>query len=180
MEIGFLYKFQSGFRPGDSTINQLIFLVHKIYEALEGSKEVQLLFIDISKAFDKVWHAGLLHKWDALGAQLPLFQWFKSYLHNQKQHVVIEGQCSDWRTVHSGVPQGSVLGLLLFLIYINDNTDDLVSLPLIYADDTSLLEIVDDPAVSADRLTCNSDLKKIAVWADKWLVTIKPVKLYFF
>ena len=60
MEIGFLYKFQSGFRPGDSTINQLIFLVHKIYEALKGGKEVRVLFLDISKAFDKVSHAGLL------------------------------------------------------------------------------------------------------------------------
>ena len=70
--------------------------------------------------------------------------------------------------------QGSVLGPLLFLIYINDITDDLASLPLIYADDTALLEIVDDPAVSAGRL--NSDLNKIAVWADKWLVTMNPVK----
>ena len=76
----------------------------------------------------------------------------------------------DW----SGVPQGSVLGPLLFLIYINDITDDLASLPLIYADDTTLFEIVDEPAVSAGRL--NSDLNKISVWADKWLVTMNPVK----
>ena len=61
METGFLYKFQSGFRPGDSTINQLIFLVHKIYEALEDGKEVRVVFLDISKAFDKVWHAGLFN-----------------------------------------------------------------------------------------------------------------------
>ena len=113
-------------------------------------------------------------KLEALGVQSPLFQWFESYLCNQKQRVVIEGQCCDWRTVHSGVPQGSVLGPLLFLIYINDIADLLASLPLIYADDTTLLEIVDDPAVSSDRL--NSDLNKIAVWADKWLVTRNPVK----
>ena len=62
MEIGFLYKFQSGFRPDDSTINQLIFLVHKIYEALESGKEVRVVFRDISKAFHKVWDAGLLRK----------------------------------------------------------------------------------------------------------------------
>ena len=91
-------------------------------------------------------------------------------MRNRKQPVVIEGQCSDWRTINSGVPQGSVLGPLLFLIYINDITDDLASLPLIYADDTTLLEIVDDTAVSAGRL--NSDLNKIAVW----LVTMNPVK----
>ena len=121
-----------------------------------------------------MWHAGLLRKLEALGVQSPLLQWFESYLRNRKQRVVIEGQCSDWRTINSGVPQGSVLGPLLFLIYINDITDDLASLPLIYADDTTLLEIVDDTAVSAGHL--NSDLNKIAVWADKWLVTMNPVK----
>ena len=82
MGTGFLYKFQSGFRPGDSTINQLIFLVHKIYEALEGGKEVRVVFLYISKAFDKVWHAGLLRKLEALGVQSPLLQWFESYLCN--------------------------------------------------------------------------------------------------
>ena len=75
MEIGFLYKFQSGFRPGDSTFNQLIFLVHKIYEALEGGKEVRVVFQDISKAFDKVWDAGLLRKFEDLGIQSPLLQY---------------------------------------------------------------------------------------------------------
>ena len=106
--------------------------------------------------------------------QSPLLLWFESYLRNRKQRIVIERQCSDWRTMISGVPQRSVLGPLLFIIYINDITDDLASLPLIYADDTTLLEIVDDIAVSAGRL--NSDLNKIAVWADKWLVTMNPVK----
>ena len=132
------------------------------------------MFLDISKAFDKVWHAGLLRKLEALGVQLPLLQWFESYLCNWKQPVVIEGQCSDWLIIKSGVPQGSVLGPLLFLIYINDIIDDLASLSLIYTDDTTLLEIVDNPAVSAGRL--NSDLNNIAVWADKWLLTMNPVK----
>ena len=121
-----------------------------------------------------MWIAGLLRKLEALGVQSPLLQRFESYLRNRKQRVVIEGQCSDSRAINSGVSQGSVLGPLLFLIYINDITDDLASLPLIYANDTTLLEIVDDTAVSAGRL--NSDLNKIAVWADKWLVTMNPVK----
>ena len=128
----------------------------------------------MSKAFDKVWRAGLLRKVEALGVQSLLLQWFESYFCNQKQRVVIEGQCSDWRAIKPGVPQGSVLGPLLFLIYINDITDDLASFPLIYADDSALLETVHDPTVSAGRL--NSDLNKIAVWADKWLVTMNPVK----
>ena len=75
--------------------------------------------------------------------------------------------------MNSGVPQGSEIGPLPFLIYINDITDDLASLPLIYANDTTLFETVDEPAVSAGRL--NSDLNKISEWADKWLVTMNPV-----
>ena len=75
------------------------------------------------------------------------------------QRVALEGQSSDWRKVHAGVPQGSVLGPLLFLIYINDITDDLESHPFIYADDTTLFEVVNDPTTSADRL--NNDLLKI-------------------
>ena len=86
-----------------------------------------------------MWHAGLLRKLEALGVQSPLLQWFECYLRNRKQLVVIEGQCSDWRTINSGVPQGSVLGPLLFLIYINDITDDLASLPLIYTDDPTTI-----------------------------------------
>ena len=111
---------------------------------------------------------------EALGVQSPLLQWFESHLLNRKQRVAIEGQCSDWRSINSGVPQGSVLGPLLFLIYVNDITDDLTSLPLIYADDATLLEIVEDTALSAGHL--NSDLNKIAVLADKWLVTMNPLK----
>ena len=62
LEINFLNPFQSGFRPRDSTVNQLVFIVHKIYEALQAGKEVRMVFLDISKAFDKVWHKGLLHR----------------------------------------------------------------------------------------------------------------------
>ena len=158
LEIGFLYKFQSGFRPGDSTVNQLLYLVHQIYHAFENGKEVRTVYLDISKAFDRVWHAGLLKKLEALGIRNPLLQWIESYLQNRKQRVVIDGQSSEWKNISSGVPQGSVLGPILFLIYINDITDDLVTNPFIYADDTTLLEVVSDPVISTDRLT--NDLVK--------------------
>ena len=152
LEINFLNLFQSGFRPGDSTVNQLIFIVHKIHEAFELGKEVRMVFLDISKAFDKVWHKGLLFKLERLGVRDPLLKWIKSYLTERKQCVLIDGQSSDWKEIDSGVPQGSVLGPLLFLIYINDITRDLQSNNFLYADDTSLLEIVDDPCLTADRL----------------------------
>ena len=114
LEIKFLTPFQSGFRPGDSTTNQLILITHKIYEALEQGKGVRMVFLDISKAFDKVWHRGLLLKLERLGVRDPLLKWFRSYLTGRKQQVIIDGQSSDWRQIEAGVPQGSVLGPLLF------------------------------------------------------------------
>ena len=108
------------------------------------------VFLDISKAFDRVWHAGLLKKLEALGLRNPLLQWFESYLENRWQRVVIEGQTSDWERTSSGVPQGSVLGPLLFLIYINDITDDLETCPFIFVDDTTLLDVVDNPISSSE------------------------------
>ena len=102
LEIGFLNPLQSGFRPGDSTVNQLTYLVHKIYYALEQGKEVRMVFLDISKPFDKVWHKELLYKLELIGIRDPLLGW--SYLSDRKQRVVIEGQCSDWQSINAGVP----------------------------------------------------------------------------
>ena len=166
--------FGSGFRPGNSTINQLIYIIHQIYLAFESGKEVRVVFLDISKAFDKVWHAGLLKKLEALGVRDPLLSWIESYLFNRKQRVVVEGQSSEWANINAGVPQGSVLGPLVFLIYINDLTDKLISNPFIYADDTMLFEVVENADVSAANL--NDDLNRISHWSSKWLVTMNPSK----
>ena len=173
LDIGFLYKYQSGFRPGDSTINQLIYIIHQIYLAFESGKEVRVVFLDISKAFDKVWHAGLLKKLEALGERDPLLSWIESYLFNRKQRVVVEGQSSEWANINAGVLQGSVLGPLLFLIYINDLTNELISNPFIYTD-TMLFEVVENADVSAANL--NDDLNRISHWSRKWLVTMNPSK----
>ena len=159
IEIGFLYNFQSGFRPGDSTVNQLLYIVHQIYLAFEQGKEVRVVYLDISKAFDRVWHRGLL-KLESLGICGSLLHWFESYLQDRMQHVILEGQSSEWKKLYSGVPQGSVLGPLLFLIYVNDITDNLESKPFVYADDTTLFEVVDDPVELAENL--NNDLAKIS------------------
>jgi hypothetical protein len=171
LEIIFLNPLQSGFQPGDSTVNQLICLVHKIYDALERGREVRMVFLDISKAFDKVWHKGLLYKLETIGVRDPLLSWFKSYLTNRKQRVVIDGQFSEWKNIKAGVPQGSVLGPLLFLIYINDITENLETACFLYADDTSLYDIVETPAVKL-----NNDLIKIRVGSSMVIVTINPDK----
>ena len=101
--IGFFYRFQSGFRPGDSTVMQLVYIVHEIFEALEKDNEIRAVLLDISKAFDRVWHRGLLAKLRSIGLKGNMMNWFSSYLSNRKQRVVIEGVQSDWRNIVAGV-----------------------------------------------------------------------------
>ena len=165
---------QSGFRPGDSTVNQLCFITHRIYESLQNGKEVRAVFIDLSRAFDKVSHPHLLYKLKTFGIGGSLLKWLNSYLCERSQRVVINGQCSSVKQITAGVPQGSVLGPLLFLLYINDIADNLQSNVSLYADDTSVYEEVDDCDACAERL--NGDLETINSWAKRWAVTINPTK----
>ena len=167
-------KNQSGFRPGDSTTNQLLYLVNEIHEAFESPKslEVRAIFLDISKAFDKVWHDGLCFKLEQNGVSGKLLMLFKNYLSNRKQRVIINGEASQYFSIESGVPQGSVLGPLLFLIYINDLETDIASKIKFFADDTMLFSKVLDPVSSADEL--NNDLLSIQLWAHQWKMEFNP------
>ena len=140
-----LTSFQSGFIPGDSTTNQLTFLYNTFCQALDADKEVRAVFCDISKAFDRVWHAGLLHKLRSIGISGELLKWFSSYFVGRKQRVVLQGVESQWNYINAGVPQGSILGPLLFLIFINDIVTEIGSSIRVFADDTSLFIIVDNP-----------------------------------
>ena len=111
---------QSGFRKGDSTIKQLVSITHDIYLAFDynPSKTVRAVFLDIAKAFDKVWHTGLIFKLKRNGVNGEMISILESFLSNRLQRVTINGESSDWVSIRAGVPQGSVLGPLLFLIYI--------------------------------------------------------------
>ena len=113
---------QSEFRPGDSTINQLLSITHKIYPAFEEfpSSKTRTVFLGISKVFDKVWHDGLLLMLKSYGISGCLFTVIKEFLNNHHQCVVWNGKSSIWSPITAGVPQGSVLGPLLLLIYMNE------------------------------------------------------------
>ena len=107
---------QSGFRPNDSCIHQLIAITHKIFSASDASPslEVHGVFLSLSKVFDKVWHDDLLYKVRTNGIEANLFRLIKSFLSNRCQWVVLNGQSSVWKLITVGVPQGSVLGQLIF------------------------------------------------------------------
>ena len=132
------------FRPGDSCVKQLIAITHEIYQAFDAnpSLETRGVFLDMSKAFDKVWHEGLLFKLKCYGVNWELYNILKNYLHNRKQRVILNGVYSSWKDIKAGVPQGSVLGPLLFLIYINDLPNNLISSTKRFADDTSIFSIL--------------------------------------
>ena len=163
---------QSGFKSGDSCINQLLSITHKIYSSFDDGFEVKSVFLDISKPFDKVWHAGIIFKLKQNGISDDLLNILSDFLRNTKQRVTLNGQSSSWTNVNAGVPQGSILGPLLFLIYINDLPDGLSSNAKLFADDTSLFSVVHD--INTSTIELNSDLKKINDWAFQWKMTFNP------
>lgn len=169
-----LSKLQSGFVPNDSTICQLVYLCHVFTKALDDKQDIQVAFCDISKAFDRVWHEGLIFKLKKCGIQGKLLHWFCHYLHGRKQRVNISGTHSTWGPIKAGVPQGSTLGPLMFLVYINDITDNITGNIRLFADDTILFQIDDPPGTSSQTL--NNDLQTIHKWAEQWIVTFNPEK----
>ena len=137
---GLLDPNQSGFRPGDSTINQLLTIVHTVFKAFDcnPSLDVRSVYLDISKAFDRVWHDGLIFKLRRCFISGKLLSLVESFLADRMQRTVLNGKASQWRNVTAGVPQGSILGPLFFLVYINDLTENLRCNIKLFADDTSL------------------------------------------
>ena len=158
-----LFALQHSYRHGLSCTTQLVCVLHDIGKALDSGHEIDVLYLDLTRAFDTVCHSRLLCKLYALGLSCSLLSWFTDYLSSLCQRVVINGTSSPRDKVPSGVPQGSVLGPILFILFINDLPDYLsFSCMAMFADDKKCYNIVR----SQDDVThLQHDLQSISNWA---------------
>ena len=152
----------------------------RIARAFNRSGATRTVALDISKAFDRVWHAGLLHKLKSYGISGQIFGLISSFLRNRWLRVVLDGKSSQEYPVNAGVPQGSILGPTLFLLYINDLPDDVICNIAIYADDTTLYSKCDHTSDLWQQLELaselESDLPDTVDWDRKWLVDFNSGK----
>ena len=135
-------------------------------------KDICAVFLDISKAFDKIWLPGLIFKIKSFGITGDLLELIKNFLSNRFERVVLNGKTSEWEKNNAGVPQSSILGQLFFLIYINDLTERTSSIVKLFADDTSFFPVVQDKNNSASQL--NNGLNNVSDWDYTWKMSFNP------
>ena len=156
---------QHGFMKGKSCLTNLLSFYSKVYESADNGDSYDILYLDFSKAFDKVPHQRLLRKVRAHGIDGKILGWIRSWLADRQQRVVLNGFKSEWGQVISGVPQGSVLGPLLFLIYINDLDSGISSDVSKFADDTKIGRVIKS---DTDVIALQTDLDKMNEWSNIW------------
>lgn len=158
---------QHGFVPGKACNSNLLETADIVTAAIADKSPVDMVFVDFSKAFDKVPHERLVHKLVLLGIEEPLVSWIRSFLHGREQRVVLGEHQSKWVSVTSGVPQGSVLGPTLFAAYINDLPSLLKNTCRLYADDLKLIARVSS---QDDVRRLQLDLDTLSIWCSNWLM----------
>jgi hypothetical protein len=173
-----LYRFfsptQHGFLPGRSCVTQLLTVLDHIGQNLDTGKQTDVIYLDMSKAFDKVCHPLLLHKLKQHNVSGRVFDWFNAYLTNRKQRVIVSGECSTEVSVSSGVPQGSLLGPLLFLLFVNDLPDTCSSSNVAcFADDTKIYKLIVNVE---DSKALQSDLTSLVAWSESSLLQFNNQK----
>ena len=166
---------QHGFISGRSTVTQLLKYLDTCADMVANGNVVDSIYLDFQKAFDTVPHSRLIGKLEAYGIVGPILVWIKDYLHERTQHVVINGTKSKQAPVISGIPQGTVLGPLLFVLYINDLLDDITSQGLLYADDSKIFRQISS---QKDSEELQKDTKTLEDWSTLWLLKFHPGKCH--
>ena len=156
---------QHGFLKARSCLTNMLCFLEEITKWIDVGSPVDIIYLDFQKAFDKVPHQRLLLKLKAHGIGDSITDWIEQWLTDRRQRVVVDGEVSNWKPVLSGVPQGSVLGPILFLIYINDLDDSITSNVLKFADDTKLFRKVN---TDGDKQHLQNDLDRLVKWSEKW------------
>ena len=168
---------QSGYRPKHSTQLQLMFLSHNLYKSIDTGHDFTAIYLDISRYFDKIWHKGLLHKCKhEFGLTGNLLKWLTSYLTDRKQRVKIGDTYSTVLKTNAGCPQGSVLGPLLAILYLNDLSNLTTNETLFFADDTSIYSSHTPDTLITVQQSLQKDLDEIYKYGEKWLITFNAAK----
>ena len=174
------FDFQYGFRFSQSTADLLTIVSDRIAMAFNRSGATQAVALDTSNTFDRVWHAGLLHKLNSYGISDQIFGLITSFLSNRWLRLVPDGKSSQEYPVNAGVPRGSILGPTFFLLYINELPDDVICNITIYADDTTLYSKYDQASDLRQKLELDSELESdpqnTADWGRKLLVDFNAGK----
>ena len=173
VEEQFLSNKQYGFMPKRSTTLQLLKVFDEWSEIIDEGGQVDCVYLDFQKAFDSVPHHRLLEKLKHIGITGELHGWIQNYLLNRTQRVIVNGVLSDIVEILSGVPQGSVLGPLLFLIYINDLPSFVISESYLFADDTKIFRCIEG---KSDQSLLQSDLNSLSEWSNNWLLEFNADK----
>lgn len=164
---------QHGFISGRSTVTQLLETIEYWSESLDNGIGVDVAYLDFQKAFDSVPHQRLLRKVNSYGICGEVYNWIEAFLADRKQCVVVNGVKSEWSDVTSGIPQGSVLGPILFTIFINDMPGQTVCPIKLFADDAKIYQRVESVE---DCQQIQQDLNKLQEWANKWQLKFHPKK----
>ena len=168
-----LSRHQHGFRSNRSCLTQLLEYFTEIHDIIDSGNPVDAIYLDCKKAFDTVPHKRLIKKLESYGIVGKVLNWIKSFLNGRSQKVIVKGVSSDTLPVLSGVPQGSVLGPILFLIFINDLLDGIKSGGKLFADDSKLFKMIQS---ETDRDILQEDLLKLQEWSRKWLLEFNEKK----
>ena len=164
---------QHGFHKGHSCQTQLLGTIHEWARSLDKRLSTHVIYLDFSRAFDSVPHQRLIMKLDCMGIRGNILRWIEIFLSDREQRVLVDCQSSDWEKVTSGVPQGSILGPLLFLMYVNDIIAELNSSVRLFADYCAIFSEV---TCKKDCSGLQADLNRLYYWTQLWQLTLNQSK----